>query len=78
MSSRKSRVLPMAWMTELRKQVFPRLRMPGWKDGSYSWAGLEFLELDVLKEPPRKPGTNDEDEDEADEDAAVDRERLPG
>lgn len=82
MRRRKSRVLPMAWMTELRKQVFPRLRMPGWKEGSYSLVGLEYLELEAANEPPRRPGMNaevdDDDDDDDDVAAAVDREPLAG
>ena len=35
--------------------------MPGWEEGSYSTAGLEYLELEAVKEPPRRPGTDKED-----------------
>ena len=40
---------------------------------------MAYLELEAEKEPPRRPGTNDEeDEDEAEVEAVVDREPLPG
>lgn len=79
MSRRKSRVLAMACRTELRKQVFPRLSNPGWKEGSYSLAGLEYLEVEAANEPPRRPGTKDEDgEEDAELEEAAECEPLLG